>query len=115
MALFERRSPAKALADYLDKERQAVLNGNYNALEGMFAEKQRLLEAVAKDFRAARLLPILRAKSERNNSLLQVAAQGIRHAQKHLTSVLKETPLRTYGPDGIRTGGKSPRSLERRA
>ena len=115
MRLFDRAEPAKGLSDVLDRERQAILKGDYAALASLASEKERHYARIARDRPGADRLSSLQIKASRNQVLLTAAADGIRSVVRDLNESRQPTTLKTYDRAGSRctTFGDS-HSLERR-
>ncbi|KIC49646.1 hypothetical protein [Tateyamaria sp. ANG-S1] len=107
------------LDDLLDAERTALLDGDLDRVERLFERKtsliaclSRMSEADAQDVQAVRL------KVERNQDLLQSAADGIKSVARRLAAVRRvRESLETYDARGKRTtvDVKTASVLEKRA
>ncbi|WP_299592146.1 flagellar biosynthesis protein FlgN [uncultured Tateyamaria sp.] len=107
------------LHDLLDTERAALLNGNLNEVSRLFDRKSRLIDELG-DLTAAdtEFVVTLRTKLERNQTLLDSAADGIRSVAGRLSAVKRvRESLETYDARGKRTTFdlKPVGSLEKRA
>ena len=101
MGLFNLKDASGSLEDLLDRERLAVLDGRFDVLERMTAEKERLLRSVALDGASAESLARLRRKTERNSQLLDAMRAGVVAAQDRLKAMQKKKdPLQTYDSTG---------------
>jgi len=101
MGLFNLKDASESLDDLLDRERLAVLNGRFDVLERMTAEKERLLRGFVQDGSSAEGLSRLRHKSERNSQLLEAMRAGVIAAQERLQAMQKKKdPLQTYDSSG---------------
>lgn len=115
-----RPAPAlDALEDLLDAERGVIRNGDLEGISRMADLKEALLRDVAAtpDLPRAQL-DRLRMKADRNQQLLQAAAQGVRAAMRRLDAIRRaQKPLNTYGPNGLREplAGQRGGSVEKRA
>jgi len=113
MGLFSKADASDALEDLLERERFAVLDGRFDVLERMSAEKERLVRSFARTGVAPPTLARLKAGSERNGRLLEAMRTGIMAAQKRLQAMQEQKkPLQTYDSSGrksaITTTPKSP-------
>lgn len=101
MGLFNLKDAHESLEDLLDRERLAVLDGRFDVLERMTAEKERLLRGFGRDSGSADGLSRLRLKSERNSQLLDAMRAGVIAAQDRLQAMQqKKDPLQTYDSSG---------------
>lgn len=116
MQMFRIRGVFDALEDLMDKERRAILDGDFDELRRMMAEKERLISA-AKIAPPPQSVARLKAKAERNQNMLRAAAQGIRAVSDHLAKAGQATkPLLTYSRSGQRQAHLARNSsMERRA
>ncbi|WP_299704915.1 flagellar biosynthesis protein FlgN [uncultured Tateyamaria sp.] len=107
------------LEDLLDAERTAVLSGNIDDVGRLFDQKSRLLEQLGGwDATNAEVSTALRIKLERNQNLLESAADGVRSVARRLSAVRRvRESLDTYDARGQRTSVnlKSCGALEKRA
>lgn len=107
------------LEDLLEAERAAVLNGNIDEVGRLFDQKSRLLEQLGGwDTANAEVAAALRIKLERNQNLLESAADGVRSVARRLSAVRRvRESLDTYDAQGQRTTVdlKSCGALEKRA
>ena len=72
----------------LDRERQALLDGDLETLAGMVEEKERLIDALNKAERAAEAsLSPVNDKVRRNQALLEQALSGIRSVARKLADI----------------------------
>ncbi len=113
MTLFDRRSKSERLAGLLDRERAALLRGDFSALHSLAAEKERLMSLIAREQPAGHWLDMIRRKSARNHTLLSAARQGILSVSRDLGATA--TDFGTYDGEGQRNA--TPRNvtmLERR-
>jgi len=102
MQLFKRRDALDALEDLLDRERRILLQGNYESLARMMAEKERLLKSVTAS-RSLGAMAALKRKVERNQAMLMAASKGIRAVTDSLSRHEKtDDSLQTYDRAGHR-------------
>lgn len=108
---------ADRFEDLLERERAAILEGNFDFLKRAVAEKERLASALGAAGENVSRLRRLREKAEGNRLLLEAAGRGIRAAAERLAGLHGPAPsLSTYDSSGRRqtletTSGK----LESRA
>ena len=116
MGLFDHRDNARDLTSLLDRERRAILNGDFAALRRLLPEKERLIGLTANDRTIGERLIGLRQKAARNHALLEAAAHGIRSVIGGLSSARGPAPeLETYDQTGRRsTCSERAGSMERR-
>lgn len=101
MGLFDQVEASDALHDLLAREREAVLNGRFDVLERLMAEKERLVKAVSRNGATADSLSRLQAASERNGRLLEAMHDGLMAAQKRIGAMKSHgEPLQTYDAAG---------------
>lgn len=115
--MFERRDTLDSLADLLDRERIAVLNGDFSALKRLVHEKERLIGAAQTQKLDGRTLQNLREKSASNNAMLMAATNGIRAARRRLSEQkISAASLQTYDKSGHHVSHSTNEpTLERRA
>ncbi len=106
MGLFERRDSARDLANLLERERKAILRGDFDALRRLTPEKERLITQAAADRPDADRLASLRQMAARNHALLDAAAQGIRSVANDLGGNNASPELETYDREGQRNAWK---------
>ena len=116
MALFKKPDSIEILVDILERERRAVLSGNFEVLERIFPEKARALKALAR-IETAGNLPYLREMVARNQTLLESAAKGINSVSRLLAEEAEVPDLGAfYDARGRRAEvGHTKTGLERRA
>ncbi len=116
MGLFDRRDCASDLAKLLDRERKAILRGDFNALRRLAPEKERLVMSAARDRPDGDKLLNLKRQAARNHALLEAAAHGIRSVSRSLGEQRAPSlELEIYDRAGHRsTGIPQPGSVERR-
>lgn len=110
MKFFDSLRPITALTDLLDKERAALLSGDFRALRKLGGPKESLMKAVARAQPSPKELDALKKLTERNRRLLVASARGIKSAKNRISNLqLKPATLNTYGPSGGMTqiGGNS--------
>lgn len=109
----------KSLEELLDLERTALIEGDLDRLDHMSPEKEKLigeingLQATESD-----TLIRLQKKVERNQSLLNSAADGIRAVANRMSELNRvRREFSTYDAAGHRTGFavRHPAKLEKRA
>ncbi|MCP5037093.1 MAG: flagellar biosynthesis protein FlgN [Rhodobacteraceae bacterium] len=117
MVLFNIPSVVDALDDLLDRERQAILTGNLDALSRQLVEKTRLLERLAGSTDDAARIERLRVKTDRNQELLGAVARGIKSVSQRLEAMKNpDTTLRTYDEGGAHQNLRTRKSsMEKRA
>ena len=108
---------AGALAQLLDREREALLHGRWDSLDRLGAEKARLVERLRREAQGAGDLRRLASGMERNQKLLQAAMSGARAAVERLSAIRDaQGTLRTYDAAGQSSDLAPPaRGLERKA
>ena len=116
MRLFDRRDNASDLAKLLDRERKAILRGDFDALRRLAPEKERLVMSAARDRPDGNRLLNLKQQAARNHVLLEAAARGIRSVAQRLGELRAPSlDLETYDSAGHRsTGVPQSGSVERR-
>ncbi|MGR3342305.1 MAG: hypothetical protein ACU0DI_03620 [Paracoccaceae bacterium] len=116
MPIFRIRGVFDALEDLLDKERVAILGGDFDVLRRMMTEKERLIGA-AQRATPTESVARLKQKAERNQNMLKAATQGIRAVCDHLAKGGQPSkPLQTYSRSGQRQAHPERKSsMERRA
>ena len=117
MALFDKVGALDALHDLFDRERKAILEGRFDILDRLGAEKERLFSSVLRDGIDQGPLKNLRIRAERNKVLLAAMEQGVRSAAKRIEALRgKPADLQTYDASGRRQGiAATGASLQRRA
>lgn len=100
-----------ALGAYLERERAALVAGDFEALERLEPEKAALLADAAGPWPE----PIV-AATRRNQALLAAAAEGIRAGVVRLAELRQISKgYVTYSADGRRAPGAAVRAVTRRA
>jgi len=116
MELFRSRDALDRLEDLLDRERQAVLNGDFDRLHRLVAEKEHLLETAKRGSVDPDRIASLGIKARRNQQLLDAAGDGIRAVSDLLNNLKKGAGLSTYDSAGQRKEHAGTRAtVERRA
>lgn len=119
MITDEIRNTFDELDDLLDAERAALLAGNLEEVSRLFDRKSRLVETIsAFQEIETQMAGTLRDKLERNQGLLDSAADGIRSVARRLAAIRRvRESLETYDARGQRkTVDLKPNgSLEKRA
>lgn len=116
MGLFEAQDTHVALEELLLKEREAIMNGQYDRLERMTVEKESLLKALSKTRLEAEVLARLREQTERNGILLDAMRAGVGSALERLRAIQEPSPgLQTYDEAGRKKDltSKKPGSVRR--
>jgi len=106
-----------ALEDFLDKERQAILNGSLMDMGRIAKEKEALLdkgEFLAPDRKS---LELIRRKIDRNQTLLAAAIRGVSAVRDRIETLRNGSgKFDTYDKSGQRTSlGGHKGNLHRRA
>ena len=106
-----------SLADLLDRERAAILSGDFPALERLGTEKARLMADIGRDRVDMDRLARLQSRTNSNNTMLAAAAEGIRAALDSLKRAGEAAPaFFTYDQQGQKQNNtKSIATMERRA
>lgn len=94
----------RELEGLLDLERKALIEGQLDQLGRMLSEKERLIESVGLDAiaRSDQMLR-LRKKVERNQALLESAADGVRSVINRMAELRRvRRGLNTYDASGRR-------------
>ncbi len=117
MAFFNSPSLVDIVEDLLDRERQAVLDGNLDGLTRLIPEKIRLMERMAQIRQPIGKIDRLKNKALQNKRLLEAVARGIESVSAHVTGLKTDKPpLRTYDATGASKEILQHRStLEKRA
>jgi len=96
MALFKSRHVFDQLDDLLEKERSAVLNGDFETLRRLMDKKERIMAQILQQTEPSQRLQSLQRKADRNQRLLIAAGNGIRTVSDFLKRLEKPSdPLRT--------------------
>ncbi|WP_261385784.1 flagellar biosynthesis protein FlgN [Tateyamaria omphalii] len=107
------------LDDLLDSERAALLEGNLDDVKRLFERKTKLVDALSRFDDAESLnVQALRQKVERNQDLLQAAAEGVKSVARRLATIRRvRESLETYDARGQRkkVDLKAATTLEKRA
>lgn len=114
MRIFDLPEPVEALSRLLDRERSAILKGDFVVLAGLVVEKNRLLATVARRSPSADHLTSLRQKSGRNHVLLAAAIEGIRSVLRDIAEPRPFIALETYDQSGDRCAFRDSCSFEKR-
>ncbi|WP_170763442.1 flagellar biosynthesis protein FlgN [Ruegeria lacuscaerulensis] len=109
----------RSLEEVLDLERTALVDGDLDRLNQMVPEKEKLIGAIneLQVFDSDELIR-LQEKVERNQALLNSAAEGIRAVASRMAELRRvRQEFSTYGADGQRNGFtvRSNVKLEKRA
>ncbi|MHA6265425.1 flagellar biosynthesis protein FlgN [uncultured Aliiroseovarius sp.] len=100
MTLFNQPA-ARALETLLDRERALIISGDIQKLARLLPEKERLLERVKTMGDSAGRLEHIQGKADRNQSLLDAVACGIKSVQSRLEAMREgQKVLRTYTQKG---------------
>jgi hypothetical protein len=101
MKLFDALRPANALTTLLEKERAALLGGDFVALQKISVSKESLMKLVARTRITQKEIDALHKLTNRNRRLLVASARGIKSAQNRISNLqAKPAALNTYGPSG---------------
>ena len=101
MAILDAFRPAEAFEMLLEHERASLLAADFKALGQVLKAKQRLLMLVEKSNLPEAKLKRLAELSVRNQRLLLASAEGIRRAQKNLSSLKGvQQEFNVYQPGG---------------
>lgn len=101
--------PVERLNALIHEEREALLSGNYAALEPLAERKEALLEGIDPAEHDQADLVTLQDASARNEALLQIALDSIRQAGAEARSMRDRSQcLETYGPGGERRSLNAP-------
>lgn len=96
----------KSLEEVLDLERAALVDGDLDRLTHMVPEKEKLIGAI-NDLQVLSSDDLIRVnqKVERNQALLNSAADGIRAVASRMAELRRvRQEFSTYGADGQRSG-----------
>lgn len=96
----------RSLEEVLDLERNALVSGDLDRLNHMTPEKEKLIGAInaLQVFESGELIR-LQQKVERNQALLNSAAEGIRSVAARMAELRRvRQELSTYNADGQRSG-----------
>ena len=103
MTFSDQREQLHALDALLDTEREQILLGEHSKLAELSRQKENLVGSIAPQGNDQAMLVRIRAKSDRNASLLAAAQRGIRNAMLRLEAIRQaRNALRTYDQDGRR-------------
>ncbi len=96
----------KSLEELLDLERSALVEGNLEQLDRMTPEKEKLIfEINGMQVRESLQLVQLQKKVERNQALLNSAAEGIRAVATRMSEMRRvRQEFSTYDATGQRSG-----------
>ncbi len=111
MALFKSAHPGEILEDILDREKEAVLSGNLDALHGMVAEKAAVINRIRQDRLTESRLEILRRKARRNRALLEAAQKGIASVLRQMRT--PSGPARSFQTYDVNGTSRKLESLKR--
>ncbi|APX13275.1 hypothetical protein [Tateyamaria omphalii] len=107
------------LDDLLDAERTALLAGNLDDVKRLFERKTNLVDALSRsESDQTSGVAALRNKVERNQDLLQSAADGVKSVARRLAAIRRvRESLETYDAQGKRkkVDVKAVSTLEKRA
>ncbi len=95
----------KSLEEVLDLERAALVQGDLDRLSSMVPEKEKLIGAI-NDLQVLESEALIRVqqKAERNQALLNSAAEGIRAVASRMAELRRvRQEFSTYGADGQRS------------
>ena len=115
----EHDSLIRSLDALLDVERQALLDGNLQALSDIVDEKERLIESLNNiEMRSEAEVAPINDKVERNQALLEQALSGIRSVARKLADIRQaRKTFDTYDRQGQknRIQAEAETSVEKRA
>lgn len=94
-----RKPAAKCVADLLDAQHRALLDGNLDALGRMAPEMERAVARLRRERGAKDDLAQIKTAAVRNARLLKAAQAGVSSARARLTAS-RSTELTTYGANG---------------
>ena len=108
---------AEELETLLLTERDALLKGDLNGIEGLLERKTAMLEqlrALAGPLSPDKLNALSQA-AERNNELFVQASKGLERVRERLDALIEARDgFRTYGSDGQMTQAGASKATERR-
>lgn len=108
-------APQRLLA-LLDAERNALMTGNYDQLQGIAAEKQALIAALQRRPPQDTSARLLRERLSRNEALMRSASVGFREGIQALSRYKAAARTTLYHPDGsAQIRPNSARAVERKA
>lgn len=115
----EKETAIAALGALLEREREALLNGDFDTLVAQLEEKQALVETLNDlDGGGDGELEALQGKVQRNQALLNSALEGIRSVAARMSALHQvRKSLDTYDESGRKTtieGLRNPK-MEKRA
>jgi len=89
------------MEDLLDRERIVILSGQFDKLQKLVGEKERLAQRLDAEGLSKRVIAHLQSKAKRNGRLLQAMEAGLREASLRI-STLRDLPdeLQTYDAKG---------------
>lgn len=92
------------LEEILDNERECIVGGDYEALREVALKKVKICEIMLtlETPLDQKIVGKIRAKSERNDSLLASAARGIKSAMSQLNEVT-DYKFQSYSKEGSRS------------
>ncbi|SIS49950.1 hypothetical protein SAMN05421759_10146 [Roseivivax lentus] len=102
----------------LDKERTALLHGDFEKISTLLKEKEALLEAISAEGSARDVDAPVMAKLRRNLTLYDEALAGLRAVAERIGATAQpRSELRFYRQDGDTTSltVQTPKGLEKRA
>jgi flagellar biosynthesis/type III secretory pathway chaperone len=117
MRFFNSARPSVALKTLLEKERKALLKGDFKTLPQLIAPKENLLKALRRTPPTQNELEQLKAATERNAKLLSASARGLNRAKIRIANLRNnKNDLSTYGPSGeVTQMSKAWRKLQKTA
>lgn len=117
MTLFDSRTPLDKLKEILTKERDLILAGDFQKLEQLGIEKERLVGKISSNQLDSSELTTIREQIERNGLLLSAMHDGIGSAIAYIKGLRsKGESLATYDEFGRKTKlSKTPGKHVRRA
>lgn len=89
--------------DYLRREREILLSGRLDDLEGLAETRDSVLSALGRADGDLERVERLKGLARRNGSLLRAAAEGVNRAMKRLADLRKAAgPIGSYSATGGR-------------
>ena len=118
MTLFKSAQPGEVLEHLLDREREALLSGNLDALSRLHTEKSALIDRLRKNRLPESRLEALRHKARRNLALFKAAQKGIGSVLRQLRAPTDQAgSFQTYDLNGAskKLGAPKRKTMEKRA
>lgn len=101
----------------LDRERAALLSGDFRTIAALLPDKKTLLDRLQGGAKPNSTIDALSAKARRNGALYDAALAGLRAAAERLGGREGQRALRVYTPAGRSAplSASRPRNLQKRA